>query len=684
MPKTRFSTDLIGEFSLTAGANNESRAEKRARVASQLRDRYGRWVEMGRGVKFKVRLPNGKYHSALGPFTGDMTPDGRGYVKVENDPYLPNGDYPVSSDNAQQYIALLTEEDLKEQGIELGKDVDGNVVTAREDSVIPNLADLVEEVKPTQPLELQTEPITARKVESLWGSDGENLDEEAVSKEILNLMLKEGVTLAEIAVADPDYREYKKIFPDAEDDEDWALGVIEKIRREWNGSPGDSSLIQALQSVAKELFGLQNTSEASGKGNLTSLEDSKQYLEFGRPAYEAFLKAAYKNTQKFFADRGIKKLSLYRGMTNSEDNSRLKEPTKIVDAKVRPLSSWSVSFSTGSAYAGLYGLFMRTEVPISQVLSTAFSGGMGTEIEKEVVVIGLPEQILAVEGGQYNKLKQLDADFDASKPIEQEPAQIVEDSPVEAGLPEKISLFDLPDDTTDFDKKIFSSVFEQINFDVSETPNAEESYALYEYQGPKYEGINKFARENPNYEGSENDQLSKSFTEETEIIQKIDNLFKKIKIADDTTVYRGAAISPSRYEALLKIQKGDMLIDDAYMSTSASPNVAKKFAYSLFDDDETKTPVIYKINLKAGQPAIRVKDYTTADDLEEAEILLARRSKIRVTNVSKTLFDPLTEDGDSVQVLIIEGDYESGLGYFNPADDKWYKDSAFTIPVVED
>ena len=181
MPKTRFSTELIGEFSLIAGANNESRAEKRARVASQLRDRYGRWVEMGRGVKFKVRLPNGKYHSALGPFTGDMTPDGRGYVKVENDPYLPNGDYPVSSDNAQQYIALLTEEDLKEQGIELGKDVDGNVVTAREDSVIPNLADLVKEVKPTQPVETQTAPITARKVESLWGSDGENLDEEAVS-----------------------------------------------------------------------------------------------------------------------------------------------------------------------------------------------------------------------------------------------------------------------------------------------------------------------------------------------------------------------------------------------------------------------------------------------------------------------------------------------------------------------
>lgn len=687
MPKTRFSTELIGEFSLTAGANNESRAEKRARVASQLRDRYGRWVEMGRGVKFKVRLPNGQYHNVLGPFTGDMTPDGGGYVKVENDPYLPDGEYPVSSDNAQQYIALLTEEELKKQGIELGKDVDGNVVSAREDFVIPNLADLVKEVKPTQPVETQTAPITARKVESLWGSDGENLDEEAVSKEILNLMLEEGVTLEEITTANPNFESFKTMMESSdvapnevtpEDVEEFALDVVRDLGREWNGSPSAYGSIQALQQVAKRVFNLEGTSEAPN-----DLEKAQPFMK-NEKVYEAFLRAAYKNTQKFFADRGIKKLSLYRGMTNSDDNSSLKEPTKVLDAKIRPLSSWSVSFSTGSAYAGLYGLFMRTEVPVSQVLSTAFSGGMGTQIEKEVVVLGLPEQILAVEGGQYNKLKQLDADFDASNPIEQGSAQIIEDSSLEAELAEKISLSDLPNDTTDFDEKILSSVFEQIKFDVSETPNAEESYALYEYQGPKYEGINKFARENPNYKGSENDQLSKSFTEETEIIQKIDNLFKKIKIADDTTVYRGAAISPSRYEALLKIQKGDMLIDDAYMSTSASPNVAKKFAYSLFDDDETKTPVIYKINLKAGQPAIRVKDYTTADDLEEAEILLARRSKIRVTNVSKTLFDPLTEDGDSVQVLIIEGDYESGLGYFNPADGKWYKDSAFTIPVVED
>jgi hypothetical protein len=333
---------------------------------------------MGRGVKFKVRLPNGQYHNVLGPFTGEMTPDGRGYVKVENDPYLPDGEYPVSSDNAQQYIALLTEEELKKQGIELGKDVDGNAVSSREDSVIPNLADLVKEVKPTQP-------------------------------------------------------EVKKIL-----------------------------------------------------------------------------------------------------------------------------------------------------------------------------------------------------------------------------------VSDLPDDTTDFDAQDFmlESDFDQIKFEVSKTPDAEESYALYQYQGPKYEDLNKFARINPNYtKDSKNDFLAERFPEEASIINKIDNVFANSKIAEDRTVFRGASISPDRYKELLNLKIGDEFTDSAYLSTSADPLIAKSFAYNGFTDDASRIPIIYKINVKAGQPAIRIKDYTTDDILKESEILLARGSTIKVTNLLKTTFDPLTEDGESRDVLIIEGDY---------------------------
>ena len=376
MPKTRFSTDLIGEFSLTASSKETFVRE--GKLIFQLRDRYGRWSDMGRGVKSKVRLPNGKYHSVLGPFTGEMTPDGRGYVKVENDPYLPDGEYPVSSANAQQYIALLTEEELKKQGIELGKDVDGNLVSAREDSVIPNLADLIKEVKPIQP-----------------------------------------------------------------------------------------------------------------------------------------------------------------------------------EAK-------------------------------------------------------------------------------------------------------KILVSDLPDDTTDFDAQDFMSEsdFDKIKFDVSKTPDAEESYALYQYQGPKYEDLNKFARINPNYtKDSENDFLAERFPEEASMINKIDNVFANSKIAEDLTVFRGASISPDRYKDILNLKIGDEFMDSAYLSTSADPLIAKSFSYNELTDDASRVSIIYKINVKAGQPAIRIKDYTTDDILKESEILLARGSTIKVTNLLKTTFDPFTEDDESKDVLIIEGDY---------------------------
>jgi hypothetical protein len=147
MPKTPFSTKLIGEFSLTA-ASPDSSFVREGKLYFQLRDRFGRWIYMGQTVKFKVRLPNGQYHSVIGTSSGKGHSDGvRGLITVENDAYLPNGNYPVDSANLQQYVALLSDKDLKDQGIELGKDVSGNTVTAREDSAIPNLDDIISEAE---------------------------------------------------------------------------------------------------------------------------------------------------------------------------------------------------------------------------------------------------------------------------------------------------------------------------------------------------------------------------------------------------------------------------------------------------------------------------------------------------------------------------------------------------------
>ena len=272
-----------------------------------------------------------------------------------------------------------------------------------------------EESQPEPPTQtLESSRLTSKRAVEIWDSvlnekGAYEFDEKAAAKELYDLMLQEGVTPEQIAVADPQYREYKKMFPDAEDEEDWAVGVVELIRREWNGSPGDSAMIQAMQPVAKELFDLQNTSEASGRAALESLENSKEYLEFGRPAYEAFLRAAYKNTQKFFEERGIKTLVVYRGMFTDKDNSSLKDPTEI-QAQVRPLSSWSVDPGTAKAYTPPGAIFMRAEIPISQVLSTAFSGGMGTLVEREVVLLGPPEKIMGVVGSEHRKLTDPDSD----------------------------------------------------------------------------------------------------------------------------------------------------------------------------------------------------------------------------------------------------------------------------------
>ena len=166
MPKTPFSIDLIGEFSLTASKASFVREGK---VYFQLRDRFGRWVEMGKSVKFKIRLKNGKYHSVLGTYSGQGHSDGvRGLITVENDAYLPNGNYPVASGNLQQYTALLSEQELKDQGIELGKDVSGATVTAREDSVIPNIDDIIGEAEDlsTPTKELRTE-ITGNEIQDI-------------------------------------------------------------------------------------------------------------------------------------------------------------------------------------------------------------------------------------------------------------------------------------------------------------------------------------------------------------------------------------------------------------------------------------------------------------------------------------------------------------------------------------
>ena len=101
VPREIYLSALTAAFSFGAGNTSAARS---ARANLQWRDRLGRWIEMGRGIGFKINI-GGNNVPINGKFIGV---DGkRGLVQVKGDANLPDGIYPVESSNAQEYKALL-------------------------------------------------------------------------------------------------------------------------------------------------------------------------------------------------------------------------------------------------------------------------------------------------------------------------------------------------------------------------------------------------------------------------------------------------------------------------------------------------------------------------------------------------------------------------------------------------
>jgi hypothetical protein len=105
---------------IAAFGSGESSAARRARVALQWRDKIGRWVEMGRGVNFRFRLPDGSIQVGRGNYVGaggasrvENTPDGpslvsdSGLIEVSGVPGLQPGLYVIDSNNAAVYKARI-------------------------------------------------------------------------------------------------------------------------------------------------------------------------------------------------------------------------------------------------------------------------------------------------------------------------------------------------------------------------------------------------------------------------------------------------------------------------------------------------------------------------------------------------------------------------------------------------
>lgn len=104
-------------------------AERRANVATQLRDRFGRWVEMGRGFKFRWKR-DGQAKSTTGKFVGAVpNRPNYGLIMVENDPDFGNSVLEVNMKSGEQVLAKLSADALRKAGVtKSGHDVNGNPI----------------------------------------------------------------------------------------------------------------------------------------------------------------------------------------------------------------------------------------------------------------------------------------------------------------------------------------------------------------------------------------------------------------------------------------------------------------------------------------------------------------------------------------------------------------------------
>ena len=148
--------------SLIAAGGNSS-AARSLRVKSQLRDRLGRWIEMGRDSKLSFLDNLGNLVSAVGQFLGIADREGYGRFYVKNDPNLAEGVYEFPTAAIEQIAATLDENYLLSKNI----DVNGNKIKGLvAGDGIPKIADLTRTDLTPQDQDVIDNPLTAEEKDS--------------------------------------------------------------------------------------------------------------------------------------------------------------------------------------------------------------------------------------------------------------------------------------------------------------------------------------------------------------------------------------------------------------------------------------------------------------------------------------------------------------------------------------
>jgi hypothetical protein len=254
---------------------------------------------------------------------------------------------------------------------------------------------------------------------------GKSLDGSSAWKE----MVMEQIVAAMIGPIsegnDPNYRGYSKIlerlsdFSPLESYGDTPLDqLVSGIINSWAVTSNDANpLALAIQDIAQETFGL--TEADDWRLNVLDSELKQKIINdkneiVNDPELSTFVKdilqIQYQLTQKYFAEKGIKTLEVYRGvemasqtaLLNTVEDALVGAPFRDVEmvyeiikggtyrakASTRPLSAWSFNGDTAEEFAGRVGVLMRTQIPVKDIFSTPQTG-FGCLTESEVVVLGV-------------------------------------------------------------------------------------------------------------------------------------------------------------------------------------------------------------------------------------------------------------------------------------------------------
>jgi hypothetical protein len=181
-----------------------------------------------------------------------------------------------------------------------------------------------------------------------------------------------------------------------------SYAVANGFVKSWAGSSSDSQKPSiALQAAAAEKFGVEPTPFIKKQDE--SMAKSNPDYATTKERARACVDAMYARTQQWFAERGIKELTLFRGMkkTVGADPTPLKETGKPLEvtAHLNPLNSWSTDYEIAKAFSGGLGYVLTARVPVSRVVGSCFTG-VGCLNEKEFVVLGGTGQKVT---GAYNE-----------------------------------------------------------------------------------------------------------------------------------------------------------------------------------------------------------------------------------------------------------------------------------------